>query len=261
MSADTSPDRTDANQTRVGNLAFFFDVDGTLLDLAPVPDAVVVAKEVIDLLRALVMRNCGAVALISGRSITTLDALFQPLLLPAAGLHGFERRDAVGTYRRHSPPPGQVLERARSLLRQVAARDLRLVLEDKSFALALHYRQAPELERSVVTKVEAIAQAVAPALELQRGRMVVELRPAEANKAMAIAAFMREAPFAGRRPVCLGDDLTDECAFEWVNGAAGISIAVGVARHTAARAHLPSVREARMWLRRILRDDEQSLRA
>ncbi|MBX5459928.1 MAG: trehalose-phosphatase [Steroidobacteraceae bacterium] len=232
--------------------AFFLDVDGTLLELAPSPDAVVVEPHLIDLLRALAVRAYGAVAFVSGRSIATLDALFQPLLLPAAGLHGFERRDASGTYRRHTLPPGEALGHARLKLRELAARNPGLLLEDKRFALALHYRQAPNLEPLVLGHVEDIAAHVGESLKIQRGRMVVELRPASASKATAIAEFMREPPFAGRRPVCLGDDLTDECAFEWVNAAGGVSIAVGVARDTAATAHLHSVAAARLWLSRIV---------
>jgi trehalose 6-phosphate phosphatase len=232
--------------------AFFLDVDGTLLELADTPDTVVVEADLIELLRVLSLRSRGAVAFVSGRSIVTLDSLFHPLLLPAAGLHGFERRDAGGAYCRHTLPPGQALGVARDFMQELVRRNPGLLLEDKRFALALHYRHAPRLERAVVSEIESIARAIGPALEIQHGRMVIELRPASANKGTAIAEFMREPPFFGRRPVCLGDDLTDECAFEWVNSVGGISIAVGVTRHTVAAAHLRSVRAARMWLARLL---------
>jgi trehalose 6-phosphate phosphatase len=237
---------------RPADHAFFLDVDGTLLELAETPDAVIVEPGLLELLRALSLRSRGAVAFVSGRSIATLDSLFQPLLLPAAGLHGFERRDASGAYCRHTLPPGQALAQARESMQKIVARNSGLLLEDKRFALALHYRHAPSLEHAIVTEVEAMARDIAPALEVQRGRMVVELRPASASKATAVAEFMREPPFAGRRPICLGDDLTDECAYEWVNSVGGISIAVGVTRRTLARAHLRSVRAARMWLARLL---------
>jgi trehalose 6-phosphate phosphatase len=228
--------------------AFFLDVDGTLLDLAPSPDAVVVDPALLDLLRALVARTHGAVAFVSGRSIAALDDLFKPLLLPTAGLHGFERRNAAGAYSRRALPSGDALTHARVMLREFADQTPGVLLEDKQFALAVHYRQVPQVERAVLAQVEEVARSIGSTLEIQYGRMVAELRPANASKATAIADFMREPPFAGRRPVCLGDDLTDECAFEWVNAAGGLSIAVGVSRATAATAQLASVAEARHWL-------------
>lgn len=237
---------------RLAELAFFLDVDGTLLEIAPTPDDVVVDADLLATLRALSIRTCGAVAFVSGRSIATLDRLFQPLMLPAAGLHGFERRSASGTYCRRSLPPGALLFEAREALRGLCDRHSGLVLEDKRFAIALHYRQAPHLESEVLKAVARIAERSGSALVMQRGRCVAELRPAEARKATAIAEFMQEVPFKGRRPVCLGDDLTDECAFDWVNGAGGLSVAVGVTHASVASAHLRSVQSARMWLRRLL---------
>ena len=241
----------DAAGLELRQAAFFLDVDGTLLELAETPDAVRVEPPVKELLRILSLQTAGAVALVSGRGIAALDALFEPLLLPAAGLHGFERRNASGTYCRHASPPGPALDRARRLMSQVVARHAGLLLEDKRFALALHYRQAPELESRVIRDVEAIAHAVGSGLHVQRGRMVIELRPASATKGTAVAEFMQEQPFLGRRPVCLGDDLTDESAFAWVNSVGGLSVAVNVSRDTAATMHLPSVAAARNWLQAL----------
>jgi trehalose 6-phosphate phosphatase len=241
---------------RASGLAFFLDVDGTLLEIAPTPDEVVVGAELVSLLRALVVHSDGAVAFVSGRSIATLDQLFQPLLLPAAGLHGFERRNAAGAYLRRPLPSGVLLFKAREALRQLVDRIPDLLLEDKRFSLALHYRKVPHLEQLLIAEVAEIAERLAPELELQRGRCVVEIRPAAANKALAIADFMQEPPFRGRRPLCLGDDFTDECAFEWVNSVGGVSVAVGVARESAAQAHLHSVSAARMWLRRLIEPRE-----
>jgi trehalose 6-phosphate phosphatase len=234
------------------DLAFFLDVDGTLLDIAATPDAVVVEPQLVGLLRRLYFRSDGAVAFVSGRSIATLDDLFQPLLLPAAGLHGFERRSATGSYLRRPLPSGVLLFEARVALQRLLARYPELLLEDKRFALALHYRQAPQLEGMLLAEVTSIVSTMAPEFELQRGRCVLEIRPAAASKAAAIEEFMQEPPFRGRRPLCLGDDLTDECAFEWVNAAGGVSVAVGIERDSAAQAHLPSVSAARMWLRRLI---------
>jgi trehalose 6-phosphate phosphatase len=241
---------------RLSELAFFLDVDGTIVEIAPTPDDVVVDEELIEMLRALSVRTHGAVAFVSGRSIAILDTLFHPLILPAAGLHGFERRSGAGTYGRRSLPAGEMLERARTALRTLCERHPELLLEDKRFALALHYRQAPELEREALTEMSRLVAALGPSFAMQRGRCVVELRPAAARKAAAIAAFMQEPPFHGRRPVSMGDDLTDECAFDWVNSAGGLSVAVGVSHESVATAHLRSVQSARMWLRRLLDQPE-----
>jgi len=240
---------------RIEELALFLDVDGTLLEIAATPESVVVEPDLLALLRTLVARAHGAVAFVSGRSIAVLDDLFQPLLLPAAGLHGFERRTASGTYHRRPLPPGELLAVGREALRAFVARHPPLILEDKRFALAVHYRLAPQLEELVVREVGAIAAALAPAFQIQLGKCVIEIRPSAASKATAIAEFMSEAPFAGRLPVCLGDDITDESAFVWVNANGGVSVAVGTARHTAATAHLHSVRAARMWLSRLVDSD------
>jgi len=253
--ADTTVDslvRPPPSRLGVAELALFLDVDGTLLDIAPTPDAVVVDPSLVQLLRALVLRTQGAVAFVSGRSIATLDQLFQPLLLPAAGLHGFERRSADASYCRRPPPPGELLASARSALRSLVSQHPGLLLEDKQFALAVHYRAAVHLESLVMNEVERLAQSLGPAFKMQRGRCVAELRPGGADKAAAIAEFMREAPFIGRRPVCLGDDLTDECAFEWVNAAGGLSLSVGAGPHSAATANVPSVAAARQWLRQLI---------
>jgi trehalose 6-phosphate phosphatase len=237
---------------RASELAFFLDVDGTLLDIAPTPEEVVVGSELLSLLRSLSVCSEGAVAFVSGRSIATLDQLFHPLMLPAAGLHGFERRSAAGIYLRRSLPSGVLLFKARQALRQLVDRIPDLLLEDKRYSLALHYRKVPHLEEVIVDEVSDIASALAPELELQRGRRVVEIRPSVANKAAAVAEFMQEPPFRGRRAVFLGDDVTDECAFEWVNSVGGLSVAVGVDRDSSAQAHLHSVSAARLWLRRLV---------
>jgi trehalose 6-phosphate phosphatase len=238
---------------RLDGCALFLDLDGTLLELAPRPDEVRVAPALLELLRALMRRAGGAVALVSGRSIATLDTLLAPLRLPLSGLHGFERRDASAILvPRQRPGPEVLLHEARHLMAQWLAQEPRLVMEDKDLALALHYRQAPHLEAELVSSITAIASRPGSGLRAQRGRMVVELTPDTVSKATAVAEFMHEEPYRGRRPVYVGDDLTDEPAFEWVNAAGGISVAVDVAPPTSARTHLGSVREVRAWLRALL---------
>ncbi|HET9108003.1 MAG TPA: trehalose-phosphatase [Steroidobacteraceae bacterium] len=229
-------------------IALFLDVDGTLLEIAARPQAVSVPAELRELLRGLSLATGGAVALVSGRAIRDLDALFDPLMLPSAGLHGFEHRGTSGEYRRRAAPSTAALEIARSAMQQLARQHGGLLLEDKQFALALHYRGAPQLEDTVVAAMQEVAARVRDEFELQCGKKVVELRPAGATKAKAVAAYLEEAPFAGRMPVFIGDDLTDEPAFELVNRLEGLSILVGDPRPSAARARLADVAAVRAWL-------------
>ena len=233
---------------RLSSVALFVDVDGTLLEIAATPLSVRVDAGLTDLLRALLLGTGGALALVSGRSIVEMDALFLPLTLSAAGLHGFERRGASGSYDCRRLPAAPALERARRTMLELASQHPGLLVEDKRFALALHYRRAPQLENVVARAMTEIAASVRPEFELQMGKMVAELRPAGSTKGAAVSEFMSEHPFQGRVPVYIGDDLTDESAFEWVNGAGGLSIAVNVAGATAARERLPSVSAVRAWL-------------
>jgi trehalose 6-phosphate phosphatase len=229
------------------DVALFLDVDGTLLELAATPDAVHVDHGLTKLLRR--WASCdGALALISGRTVAALDELVHGLELPAAGLHGFERRNALGTHFRHELPSAAMLDRVRRLLSSVAARNPGLVLEDKEFGVALHYRLAPHLEREVVADVMSVARVANKYFDAQRGKMVIELRPKGTSKGLAVAEFMQEPPFHGRVPVYFGDDLTDESAFEWVNSHGGFSVAVDVARATAATHQANGVSEVRAWL-------------
>ncbi len=246
---------------QLSGIALFLDVDGTLLEIAAKPQAVSVADDLRERLRALALAGRGGVALVSGRAISDLDALFAPLALPSAGLHGFEHRGAAGAYRRLPQPSAAALQTAREAMLQLARRHPGLFVEDKQFALALHYRGAAQLEETAVAAMREIAARVGEELELQRGKMVVELRPAGANKAQAVAAFLEEAPFVGRLPVFIGDDLTDEPAFELVNRLGGLSAVVGAARPSAARARLTDVTAVHGWLAQLQAEPAAALRS
>jgi trehalose 6-phosphate phosphatase len=227
--------------------ALFLDVDGTLLDIAARPDQVDTHKVNCALVEGLQRAAGGALALISGRSLAQLDVMFSPLTLPAAGQHGFERRDVHGRRHRHRFPV-ETLAPAKEKLREFAARHSGLVLEDKGASLALHYRLAPQLGGAAREALVEAAAALGGMVEVQAGKMVWELKPAGADKGVAIEEFMREPPFAGRKPVFLGDDVTDEYGFRVVNRLEGHSIKVG-AGETAARWRLANPSAARAWLR------------
>ena len=251
---------THSDKPALTAIALFLDVDGTLLEIAATPQAVSVSDDLREGLRALFLASGGAVALVSGRSVTDLDALFAPLTLPSAGLHGFEHRGASGAYRRWPPPSAGALEDARGAMLELARAHPGLLVEDKKFALALHYRDAPHLEETVMKAMRETAARLAGELELQRGKMVAELRPAGATKAEAVAAFLAEAPFAGRLPIFIGDDLTDEPAFELVNRLDGVSVVVNATRPSAARSRLADVSAVRGWLAQLLAEPATALR-
>jgi trehalose 6-phosphate phosphatase len=240
-------------------IALFLDVDGTLLEIAATPQAVSVPDHLRERLRTLLLATGGAVALVSGRAIADLDSLFAPLRLPSAGLHGFEHRGAAGAYRRRAAPSTAALESARGSMLYLARQHPGLAVEDKRFALALHYRDAPQLEQTALAAMLEIAARTRGELELQRGKMVVELRPAGATKAQAVAAFLAEAPFRGRMPIFIGDDLTDEPAFELVNRLGGLSAVVNAARPSAALARLTDVAAVRGWLAQLQVDPPSAL--
>lgn len=213
--------------------AFYLDVDGTLLDHADHPQAVRVGPALLRLLEDLLGASGGSVALISGRAVADIDSLFAPLVFPAAGQHGTELRSASGALRHHTPPIEHLGRAAADIVRLVAAH-AGLVFENKGMTLALHYRSAPQLRGVANREMRRIAAALGEEFELQEGKFVCEIKPSGKDKGTAILELMAEPPFAGRVPVFVGDDLTDEYGFAAVNGAGGHSVKVGPG---ATRAH------------------------
>lgn len=203
--------------------ALFLDFDGTLVDIAPEPDAVVVPSGLVPTLAALQRYLGGAVAVVSGRPIREIDRFLAPLRLPVAGVHGAERRKAGGGFDCAGAHPLDAVERAAAAL---AAGDARLLVEHKRASIALHYRQAPDREADCIEAMQAAVER-SPGLTLLRGKMVVEAKPGGASKGSAIEAYLREPPFAGRRPVFVGDDVTDEAGFAAVQRLGGLGVKVG----------------------------------
>jgi len=225
--------------------ALFLDIDGTLLDLAPTPDAVVVPPGLAQRLRSLSDRLSGAVALISGRSLDSIDTLF-PGCGDAAGTHGAEWRQSG---RVENLGPRWPLELTR-WIKHEARRIPGMLLEEKPCSLALHVTADPSLESAVKALALAAAAQSPHPLRLIRGKSVFELVPAGIDKGQAIDRFLALPPYAGRIPVFLGDDLTDEDGFRAINRAGGLSAHVGQ-RDTAARYRLTSPTEVRHWLARL----------
>lgn len=224
----------------------FLDIDGTLLDLADTPAAVVVDPFLVPLLERLRDAAGGAVALVSGRSIADIDGLLGSEDFAVAGLHGCERRDVHGQLEITSFD----CDALRRSLGELVARNPTLLLEDKGSGLAVHYLKAPELEHELRVEIERLVTPLASTFTILPGRAVIEVKPRAHTKGSAITAFMQEAPFANRVPVFLGDDISDYDGFEAVSGYDGMAIAVGP--RVASQWWLPDPRAVRHWLEHLL---------
>ncbi|KOC88793.1 trehalose-phosphatase [Winslowiella iniecta] len=240
-----------------GLYAFFFDVDGTLAAIKPRPDEVSIPASVRRTLQSLSALSHGAVALISGRPVEQLDGLAAPFHAPLAGVHGAERRDATGELHRISLPD-EVVKQLHETLSSNINNWPGTQLETKGMAFALHYRQAEHYQPQILQLAESMVKRF-PMLALQPGKCVVELKPKGIDKGAAIRAFMQEAPFAGRIPLFIGDDLTDEAGFRVVNAMNGLSVKVGEGS-SDARFRLKDVDEVYSWLEQMkLQLDQDNL--
>jgi len=225
--------------------AFFFDFDGTLTEIAAHPEAVRVDAAVPAALQALSRLNHGAVAVVSGRPIAEIDQHLSPATLPAAGVHGVEHRNTSGQITRMPLPE---LGAVTAVLQAWCTDHPGARLESKPGALALHYREADALEAAcLVAMTRARGMIKDVPMVLQRGKKVVELRPAAADKGQAVRVFMAEPPFAGRRPWFFGDDVTDEDAFSTVQSMGGVAVKVGSGETRAAH-RLAGPEDMREWL-------------
>lgn len=230
--------------------ALFLDIDGTLLDLAERPEDVQAPPGLIPTLERLRARLGGALALVTGRQVAFADRLFAPARFAIAGLHGAERRDADGVFTPADAPPA--LDAVRIDLARAPDALPGVLFEDKGSALALHYRQAPGTAAEVSALMAKQLERIGKGWELLHGKMVVELRPASKDKGRAIRAFLDSGPFTGRKPMTIGDDVTDEAMFAVANGLGGVSIRVTAqAQPSAARATLPSPARLRQLLEEI----------
>jgi trehalose 6-phosphate phosphatase len=238
--------------------AFLLDIDGTLLDIAPSPAEVVMPEGLIATLTALQQASGGALALVSGRPLADIDRIFAPLVLPAIGGHGAESRPQVT-----QPELRQSAELDRELRQQlaaIAALDPRILVEDKGYALALHFRRAPQQQPALEAAVmEVCSRKSWGSLEILPGKAVLEIKSTSFNKGSAICCLMRFAPFAGRRPIFIGDDTTDESALSVMDEFAGVGLSVGrVLPGVIGHFGLPE--ELRHWLAQLVRPRELAAR-
>lgn len=227
--------------------ALFLDFDGTLAPMAPRPQDVRVPHWVRPTLQALSNRLDGALAIVSGRPLAQIDAFIAPLRLPLAGAHGAEWRGASGRIRRQlGDPPPTVVQAARVLVAAHAG----LILESKSSGFSLHYRARPELESECRDALFAALTAVPEAEAVWQwlhGHFVFELKQRSVSKGLAVRALLAEAPFAGRVPVFVGDDVTDEDGIVAVQDAGGYGVRVGGGA-SQARFRLTDTEAVGAWL-------------
>jgi trehalose 6-phosphate phosphatase len=240
-----------ASSRDVARWALFLDIDGTLLDIAPSPYAVVVPEGLCTTLSMLRDRLGGALALISGRALSNIDSLFQPLRLPAAGQHGAEIRLASGDVARVWVSPGALHALRQEVDRAVA--DLPgILVERKSMGIAVHYRQVPEVSGELARRLSDVLARQRRGFHMMCGKFVFEVKPSDADKARTVEAFMRHDPFVGRIPVFVGDDRTDEDGFAAATRLGGHAVGVGTTPPGMVGYRLGSASEVRAWLERLV---------
>src|SRR5258707_6331670 len=234
--------------------AILLDIDGTLLDLMPTPREVWVPPGLVKTLNRLVVRTNGALALVRGRSLKDIDLIFAPDQFPAVGGHGAEMRierdsESVDA---HAPPLDKELKRR---LAAIAKLSPGILLEDKGYSLALHYRLAPHAEKAIYAAVSLIRADLPNApIEVMPGKCVCEIKHSGCTKATGVLELMTHEPFKGRRPLFIGDDVTDESVFAIMPDLRGLAFSVG-RRAKGVAGHFDEPSDVRQWLARLL-DDE-----
>ena len=232
---------------RLSEYALLLDIDGTLLDLAPTPREVWVPPGLAETLNSLHDKTSGALALVSGRSLNDIDLIFAPAQFPAVGGHGAEMRvstdsEAVAT---HAPPMNKELKRR---LAAIARLSQGILLEDKGYSLALHYRLAPHAEKAIYAAVSLIRADLPNApIEVLPGKCVCEIKQSGFDKATGVRELMAHEPFRGRRPIFIGDDVTDESVFAIMPDIGGLAFSVG-RRAQGVTDHFDEPRDVRAWL-------------
>ena len=217
----------------LAHAAFLLDLDGTLLDIAPTPDQVVVPKDLPGNLRKL-RALCGdALAIITGRPTAQVDALLGDVPFAVAGEHGTSIRHAPGQPVRCPPMPG-LPSHWRTAASVLAGQHPGSLLESKSHGLVLHYRAVPEAGQALHDGLLPLLAEQPGAYVLMPAKMAWEIRPAGADKGTAVSSLMRQPPFAGRMPVFVGDDVTDEDGMRAARQAGGIGLRVPEAFGDAA---------------------------
>lgn len=249
----------DASTSALGRMALFVDADGTLLDIAPRPDQAAAPAGFVDTLAAVHAALDGALAIVSGRRIADLDRIFAPVSLPASGVHGAEIREAPGAdieVREAS----HITPQLSADVRRLGARLPGTIIEEKGEAIAVHWRACPQAEAEVYDALARLLRAHrAQDLLIMRGHYVFEIKSAATTKGGAVRDFMRRAPFAGRRPIFIGDDVTDVAGMHAAKALGGAAFSVS-APLPGADAFFESPAQVRAWLRSLVPDSGRNQR-
>src|SRR6187399_770575 len=258
---DDSPETVPVPRSLVPHLsksAILLDIDGTLLDLMPTPREVWVPPGLAETLNRLMVRTGGALALVSGRSLNDIDLIFAPDHFPAVGGHGAEMRiepdsDSVDA---NAPPLDKELKRR---LAAIAKLSPGILLEDKGYSLALHYRLAPHAEKAIYEAVSLIRADLPNApIEVLPGKSVCEIKHSGFTKASGVRELMTHEPFKGRRPIFIGDDVTDETVFAIMPDFDGLAFSVG-RRAKGVAGHFDSPDDVRQFLAHLLDDERDAV--
>ncbi|OJU11473.1 MAG: trehalose-phosphatase [Caulobacterales bacterium 68-7] len=228
--------------------SLFLDLDGTLVGFENDPAAVRAAPATLAVLAKAQARLHGRLAILSGRSIGSVDAVLGGRIVTVAGVHGLQRRlswEAI-----EETPPHPAMDEVTDILAAFARTAAGLRVERKGQSVAIHFREAPRMGAAVVDLAERLAAT--EGLEVQHGVLVAEIRTPGPDKGSALRAFMRAAPFVGTRPIFMGDDLTDEAAFLAAAALGGTGVLVGPWRHTAAQGRLGDPDAVRAWIEQSL---------
>src|ERR1700682_4576092 len=258
---EASPETVPVPRSLVPHLsesAILLDIDGTLLDLAPTPREVWVPPGLSKTLNRLLARTNGALALVSGRSLNDIDLIFAPDQYPAIGGHGAEMRlpesESVAT---HAPPLDKELKRR---LAAIAKLSPGILLEDKGYSLALHYRLAPHAEKAIYEAVSLIRADLPNApIEVMPGKCVCEIKHSGFTKASGVLELMKHEPFRGRRPFFIGDDVTDESVFAIMPDLDGLAFSVG-RRAKGVAGHFDAPSDVREFLGYLLDNESAAVR-
>ena len=237
--------------------AILLDIDGTLLELMPTPREVWVPPGLAKTLNRLMVRTNGALALVSGRSLNDIDLIFAPDQFPSVGGHGAEMRidPDSGSVASHAPPMDKELKRR---LAAIAKLSPGILLEDKGYSLALHYRLAPQAEKAIYEAVSLIRADLPNApIEVLPGKCVCEIKHSGFTKATGVRELMTREPFKGRRPLFIGDDVTDETVFGIMPDYDGLSFSVG-RRAQGVSGHFDAPSDVREFLAHLLDDEKDA---
>jgi trehalose 6-phosphate phosphatase len=256
-----SPDAVPVPATLVPHLnrtAILLDIDGTLLDLAPTPREVWVPPGLSKTLNRLLARTSGALAMVSGRSLNDIDLIFAPDQFPAVGGHGAEMRVAADSesVATHAPPMDKELKRRLAVIAKLSPG---ILLEDKGYSLALHYRLAPHAEKAIYEAVSLIRADLPNApIEVLPGKCVCEIKHSGFNKATGVRELLTHEPFKGRRPLFVGDDVTDESVFSIMSELGGMAFSVG-RRAKGVAGYFDDPGDVRAWLAHLLDDEKTAM--